>query len=208
MKRLILLTILANFSVTSNAQNFSAKTDSSTRTTAKKLPEDNKKQFEIILNNRPSVGFPQRIDTTQADYIFIEETFCITDEQANVTERYFFDSDRKILTYAAAETQKSNAISRYLFFNSAKQDVDRWYYSDVVAGIVHSNIYEYYYTLDSLISLSSNLKPPQALTFDSTPVVSLTADSIINKRPELENARIEALKITCQVLTFIDKGNL
>jgi len=58
MKRLILLTILANFSVTSNAQNFSAKTDSSTRTTAKKLPEDNKKQFEIILNNRPSVGFP------------------------------------------------------------------------------------------------------------------------------------------------------
>ncbi len=207
MKLLIILAILALTSPVLTAQKFSVKIDSLTRITMKKLPPDQKRQFETIIKNRASVAFLQRIDTTKSDYIFIEEQYNISYKSINVSERYFFNSSAGLLRYSADGTPLNGTIPRYLFINAVKQPVEPYYYSDVVAGIIYSNVYEFYYTLDSLVALSSTLKPFQELTFDPTPVVSLTTDSIVNQRPELEKAVVERLKTTWQVLTFVDKVN-
>lgn len=208
MKYSILVLVLFSISVTIYGQKVSTKVDSLTKSHIKLLAMDKRNLFNEILKQRSNVNLFQRIDTTKYDYAFIEENYCKGDTSTVIFERYFFDEDIKKNFYLDDNINSpANVLPRIFFYNGEVQNVRHHYYSSSIASSWYSNIFEYYYTLDTLLSNFANLKPVQKLTFDPTLASLDNSDTSSTNRLKLEEIALKSLKSTCQILTKIDKIN-
>ncbi len=202
MKTLFTFALLILIQGLSYGQNYASNIDSITKNYISKLPKDVQLKFKPILSQRSAVDLFKRMDTTNFDYSFIEEIFCQKDTFVTTNERYFLNSDRKILDFSLKEDNQTKGIlPRYYFYNGKRYPTDFQYYSSSVAGSFFSNLYEYYYTLDTLLFNYANLQPIQPLTYDPTLAASGTKDTSALRKIELENIAIERLKVTYQIIT-------
>jgi hypothetical protein len=202
------LTILLLFSSTYlvSGQSYSFAIDSLTNLYIKQLPETKRGKFDKILNQRISVDFFNRFDSTKFDYAFIEETYCETDTTTIINERYFFKTDSQIVNISS-KIHQYTSLPRISFFNGKRYNSGHNYFSNSVAGTFFDNIYEYYYTLDTLLKNYSNLNPIQELTYDNTPAIHEISDTTSTGKLKLEKRLIQKLSKTYQILSFIDYSN-
>jgi hypothetical protein len=208
MKYLILVLVLVAISSTFYGQQVSTKVDSLTKSHIKLLAKDKRNRFNEILKQRSNVNLFQRIDTTNYDYLFIQENYCIGDTEAIIAERYFFEEDRKkYVDIKDGKIVPGGVLPWVYFFNGKVQEVNYHYYSSSIASTYFSNIFEYYFTLDTLLSNFANLKPVQKLTFDSTLATSDISDTSSTYRFKREQIAVKRLKSTYQILTKIDRIN-
>ncbi len=208
MKYSILILVLFSISVSIYGQQVSTKVDSLTKSHIKLLAMDKRNRFNEILKQRSIVNLFQRIDTTNFDYLFIQENYCKGDTAAIIAERYFLEEDRKkYVDIKDGKIVPGGVLPGVYFFNGKVQEVKFSYYSSSIASTYFSNIFEYYFTLDTLLYNFENLKPVQKLTFDSTLASFDISDTSSTYRLKQEQIAIKRLKSTYQILTKIDRIN-
>ena len=78
---------------------YSTKVDSMTREHINMLSSDKRNKFNKVIEQRLAVNLFERIDTTNFDYVFDEENYCQDDTVAIISERCFFEEDRKKVDY-------------------------------------------------------------------------------------------------------------
>ncbi|MGL4598319.1 MAG: hypothetical protein ACRCYO_12355 [Bacteroidia bacterium] len=210
--RLALVFIILFFSaIKSNAQSFSHTVDSLTRDYLKRLPLNEYANYTKILENRKTYNLAQRIDTTHCQYLYIEESYCLTDTAALLVERYFDTTYKHFYFVNPLDRQQLPAI---VVQNGQEIDFRFGYYSTSVTGVIYHNLYENYYTLDPLMQKCKYLKQIQELSFDPTPAFSsrvyVTGESskldlTPEKKNEQDQKHADRLRQTYQIVTFIDK---
>lgn len=128
MKRIsiLLLFILVGFLL--NAQDRSAAIQSQTKASLAKLSGKEKSIFATILKNRDQYQLYHRIDSLQLDYVFIEESFCVTDSSSFLTERYFTGKD-SIPDYVFVNGQSTEPSGFYQYFPLGPPYEMRHYYT-------------------------------------------------------------------------------
>lgn len=203
MKRVISILFLFLGIYQTLGQSYSMGIDSLTKMYIEQLSTNTQKKFVNILNQRTSIDYFKRIDSIICDYTFIEEIYYETESAIHTYERYFFDSDSTIDKYYDTIHRYVN-VPRYSYYNGLKYAAERGYFSKSVAGVFFDNVYEYYYTLDTLLANHINLKPIQELTYDPTLAIFDISDTSSTKKLQLESQlNLELLK-TYKILSFID----
>jgi hypothetical protein len=205
-KALILILTLSTWMA--SGQNYSLTIDSLTKNYLSKLPKDVRSKFDPVLKQRSSTGLPRRLDTTGFDFALVEEFYTDGDTLAIVTERYFTRADSQIVDYITKNGARNEAtLPRYYYLNGTRNDPGHMYFSSSVAGTFYSDIYEYHYTLDTVLKNYGNMRPLQEMIFDPTIAVANVPDTSAANKKELELQVKEKLKKTYQVITLVDKAD-
>jgi hypothetical protein len=153
----------------------------------KLLPTDQQAYFESILQNRKQTSWLKRIDTTNFDYAFIEETFRYSDTTSKITERYFI---------------KDGVIPVSVYVNGLYEDPKTIYdgfliwYSENVTNFTK---------LFPLIKTYSRLKPTQELLYDKKQIWSHGCIVQENGEKKFAEKRSNQLKATYQIQTMVDR---
>ncbi|RMF94282.1 MAG: hypothetical protein D6734_08170 [Candidatus Schekmanbacteria bacterium] len=189
MKQTITILILTICSLTINGQSFSLTIDSLTLKHIKLLPADQQHYFDSILENRKNAEWLTRIDTSNFDYAFIEETFCYSDTTSKITERYFI---------------KSDSIPKSIYVNGLYKEPKTIYDGFL---IWYSKNVTYFTTLLPLIDNYSKLKATQELPYDKRQIWSHGCVVQENGEKKFEERRTEQLKTTYQIQTMVDRLN-
>lgn len=189
MKQTLTIIILTICSLTTNGQTLSLTIDSLTMKHIKLLPIDQQHYFDSILQNRKKTEWLKRIDTSNFDYAFVEETFGYHDTTSTITERYFI---------------KSDSIPKSVYLNGDYKDPKTiydgfliWYSKNVTS----------YTTLFQLIDNYSRLKPTQELPYDKRQIWSHGCVVHKNGKKKFEEKRTEQPKTTYQIQTMVDRVN-
>jgi len=74
-------------------QKYSVEIDSLTKVYFTQLPKSDQKVFRKIIKNRSKINFFERIDSAKFDYVFINESYCTSNNYIEVVERYFTRGD-------------------------------------------------------------------------------------------------------------------
>lgn len=180
----ILLTFLTKVSF---CQDLYHKLDSTTRAQINLLSSKNKKKFDTLLLHRSKISLETRIDTTQYDYLFIEESFCYYDSSLEIKELYF---------------SKNDTIPKFIFFNCRIQDFNllynkgnQWYRSTLNLN----------YTFDPLLKKYPNNKTIQKVEYSKTQIRFTGCIASKNEKRRFINNRKKELKSTYQIQTIITK---
>jgi len=184
--KLLILTIC---SLTINGQSYSLTIESLTIKHIKLLPTDQQAYFDSILQNRKQTSWLKRVDTTNFDYAFIEETFCYSDTISTITEWYF---------------NKSDSIPHSVFINGHYKDPKTIYDGFL---IWYSKNVTYFTTLFPLIDNYSRLKPTQEIPYGKRQIWSHGCVVKQNGKKKFEEKRTEQLKTTYQIQTMVDRVN-
>lgn len=191
------------------AQKYSPDVEAQTLQLLDEVSRGQKIPFSVILENRKTLDVLRRIDTVAFDYALIEESFTLGDSVAQVTERYFVEADREILDYSLASDQENTlgAIPRTMFVNAHKAHVQNEYYATSVAYTMFYDLIDYYYTLDTILANYGAMRPVQELIYDQSRIQNEITNNFAEKKQELEQAQVDRLKKTYQIVTLIDNKN-
>ena len=189
MKQTISILILTIYSLTIYGQNYSMAIDSLTISHIRLLPANQQSYFDSILENRKSNDWLTRIDTTNFDYAFIEETFCYLDTTSIITERYFMEAD---------------TIPKAIYWNDKFKDPSKIYDG---FPIWYSKNVTYYTTLFPLIDSYSKNKSRQQLPYNKRQIWSHGCVVQDDGKKKFKLKRTKQLKMTYQIQTMVDRVN-
>lgn len=187
MKLIITLFILTFWSFNGFGQSYSQTVDSLTIRYIQQLPEDQQRYFDSILAHRNQTEWLKRMDTTQFDLAFVEETYCYSDTNSRITERYFDQTD---------------SIPKIVFINGNYHDPSTIYDGFL---IWHSQNVTYFTTRIPLTESYSRLNPTQELRYNKLQVWSHGCVAQENGKQLFEVERSKELQTTYQIQTFIDR---
>ena len=209
MKKIALLFIGIFFVHQVVAQNLSNKIQSITQNHLNKVRSPHQKKIvQTMLNKRGNTSLTARLDTIQFDYLYIEETFNIKDSNYHIAEYYFSTKPKGLYNYYDAE---KHILPDMLFSKGNLIDHRYAYFSASTSGVVFHDLYEYYYTLDTIISRCEKLLPIQTLSYDRTPNLIRYKDkksygdveTTMQTKMLLEEEHCKLLENTYQIITFV-----
>ncbi len=163
-----------------------------------------------ITRYRQSWGLLSRLDTIPYKYAYIEERFNSSDSTFSTSEYYF---QTPLNQYNQFNFEDRNILPGQLWVDGKQIDYRYVYYSSAVSGIVFTGLYEYYYTLDTLLPRARSLRPFQELSYDPTPALTQytdakswsQVDTASATKAALEKKYKEWLQSTSQIVTFVDR---
>ena len=193
-------------------QNYKSQIDSLGQLYKSTLSKKDQTCFDSIIENR-SLDMFIRIDTSDAEYIYIVETFNKIDSSIHTTERYF-SSRLKKHRFSLASHHK--ILPFQVIRNNQVTYNTQGYYAETMAGVPFGNIYEFYNTLDTIKHRCGNLQPIEELSYDHSPALynfsnslgqPFQLDTSNTRKLKEESELIRGLKNTYQVITLINKAS-
>ena len=189
MKSIVLI-LLSAFCSFANAQIKYGVVDSISHSNFIHLGANEQAIFKKILSKRNHLHLQKRIDTTNADFTFIYESYNINTKENTLSEYYFYQND---------------SLPKAVFHNKIKMNLGTYYYDDYED---YFSMTRYYETFKPMYYKYYKLLPYQTLSYDSLIIVS--AGCVVWEEYEKERAdrllkeREDKLKGTYQILTMVD----
>ena len=167
--------------------------------------------FRYMLQQRDSTQLRTRIDTNQYGAVFIIETCQGVKGRYRNAELYF----QRISNIAdhLLPVRDCDTVPFRMLSDGNPAYHPAYYYGSAVAGRFFMHKYEYFYTWPEIRQRAAQMKPFQELEYDPTPnlgmlqhaTVSTDSGAMRNSLGLLEAERIQWLKSTYQIVTYIDR---
>jgi len=167
--------------------------------------------FRYMLQQRDSTQLHARLDTSQYEAVFVIETCPGVNGRYRNSELYFHR--KPIVSNFPITSGDLDTIPFRLLSDGNPVYHPAMYYGSAVSGIVFMEKYEYFYTWPEIRQRAAQMKPVQELEYDPTPnlgmlqpaTVSTDSGAMRNSLGLLEAERIQWLKSTYQMVTYIDR---
>lgn len=203
LKIILILSFLPFAALKLEAQTLGDKLAEKTLNQIKQLSAAEQQPFERILKHRKTTLRSIRIDTTICDLIFIEESFCETNDSFMLDERYFDDGIPEGLVYPPKQ-----GIPKAVFFNGNKHDALYLYFSSYLPNGIHYGLIDDYYTKENIIKRAESLQIFQEVSYDSTIHWDGNGNFFDTHQQEITSAIENALMHTWKIITVINKKTL
>jgi hypothetical protein len=167
--------------------------------------------FRYMLQQRDSTQLRVRLDTSQYGAVFIIET-CPGVKSGYRNAELYFHRNPTVRDYLITAPDSDTIPFRVLSDGNPVYH-PAMYYGSAVSGIAFMEKYEYFYTWPEIRQRAAQMKPVQELEYDPTPnlgmlqpaTVSTDSGAMRNSLGLLEAERIQWLKSTYQIVTYIDR---
>lgn len=167
--------------------------------------------FRYMLQQRDSAQLRTRIDTNQYGAVFIIETCQGLKSGYRNSELYFHR--KPMVSNFPITSGDLDTIPFRLLSDGNPVYHPAMYYGSAVSGIVFMGKYEYFYTWPEIRQRAAQMKAVQELEYDPTPNLGMRqpasngtdSGAMRNSLGLLEAERIQWLKSTYQMVTYIDR---
>lgn len=202
-KQLTLLLLACCAAIVLPAQPFSFKADSLVNVYLKKVPAKQQAVFKTLQKQQQQSATAHRLDSAGYDYALIITDVKPGDSTARTWEYYYrLDWVKEHVSMKQKPPVTAILPARY-YFNGKKYNTPSGFFNSTLMNMHFYDLHEMYYTLDSVKTRFSILKPVQELTYDAT--LATTADTAGGRLKTLAKAEEARLKQTYQLVTLVDR---